>query len=168
MSLKIGELGVLPKMRAAAPDTLLAACGTSCRHQIADGAGATPATSCGSWTRRRRFELTPLPQCGRGWPPRSGGRVRVITAQLPQNCVDHPFRFHDFGIPEAEHPPAATSEPSRSTMVGFAVRVLASVSLDDQASNKRRPTLGQRNRPSVGRAPSIAAGGCSASGIPKS
>jgi FAD/FMN-containing dehydrogenase/Fe-S oxidoreductase len=39
VSLKIGELGVLPKMRAAAPDTLLAACGTSCRHQIADGAG---------------------------------------------------------------------------------------------------------------------------------
>jgi FAD/FMN-containing dehydrogenase/Fe-S oxidoreductase len=39
MSLKIGELGVLPKMRAAAPDTLLAACGTSCRHQIADAAG---------------------------------------------------------------------------------------------------------------------------------
>ena len=39
MSMKIGELGVLPKMRAAPPDTLLAACGTSCRHQIADGAG---------------------------------------------------------------------------------------------------------------------------------
>jgi FAD/FMN-containing dehydrogenase/Fe-S oxidoreductase len=38
MSLRIGELGVLPKMRAAAADTLLAACGTSCRHQIADGA----------------------------------------------------------------------------------------------------------------------------------
>jgi Fe-S oxidoreductase len=38
MSLKIGELGVLPKMRAAAPGTLIAACGTSCRHQIADGA----------------------------------------------------------------------------------------------------------------------------------
>jgi FAD/FMN-containing dehydrogenase/Fe-S oxidoreductase len=36
VSLMIGELGVLPKMRAAAPDTLLAACGTSCRHQIAD------------------------------------------------------------------------------------------------------------------------------------
>jgi Fe-S oxidoreductase len=39
MSLKIGELGVLPKMRAAAPEILLAANGTSCRHQIADGAG---------------------------------------------------------------------------------------------------------------------------------
>jgi Fe-S oxidoreductase len=39
ISLKIGELGVLPKMRAAAPDTLLAACGTSCRHQIADALG---------------------------------------------------------------------------------------------------------------------------------
>ncbi len=39
MSLKIGELGVLPKMRAAPPGTLLAANGTSCRHQIADAAG---------------------------------------------------------------------------------------------------------------------------------
>ncbi len=39
MSLKIGELGVLPKMREAASDTLLAACGTSCRHQIADATG---------------------------------------------------------------------------------------------------------------------------------
>jgi FAD/FMN-containing dehydrogenase/Fe-S oxidoreductase len=38
MSLKIGELGVLPKMRAAPEGTVLAACGTSCRHQIADGA----------------------------------------------------------------------------------------------------------------------------------
>ncbi len=39
MSLKIGELGVLPKMRVALPDTLLAANGTSCRHQIADFTG---------------------------------------------------------------------------------------------------------------------------------
>jgi Fe-S oxidoreductase len=39
ISLKIGELGVLPKMRAAPPGTLLAANGTSCRHQIADAAG---------------------------------------------------------------------------------------------------------------------------------
>jgi Fe-S oxidoreductase len=39
MSLKIGELGVLPRMRSAPPETLLAANGTSCRHQIADAAG---------------------------------------------------------------------------------------------------------------------------------
>jgi len=39
MSLAIGELGVLPKMRAAPSDTLLVAAGTSCRHQIAHGAG---------------------------------------------------------------------------------------------------------------------------------
>jgi FAD/FMN-containing dehydrogenase/Fe-S oxidoreductase len=39
MSLRIGELGVLPKIRAAPADTLLAANGTSCRHQIADAAG---------------------------------------------------------------------------------------------------------------------------------
>jgi Fe-S oxidoreductase len=39
MSLQIGELAVLPKMRAAPPDTILAACGTSCRHQIKDALG---------------------------------------------------------------------------------------------------------------------------------
>src|SRR5207244_7450911 len=41
VSMQIGELGVLPKMRGAAPETLIAACGTSCRHQIAEGAGRT-------------------------------------------------------------------------------------------------------------------------------
>jgi FAD/FMN-containing dehydrogenase/Fe-S oxidoreductase len=39
MSLRIGELSVLPKLRAAAPGTLLVANGTSCRHQIADALG---------------------------------------------------------------------------------------------------------------------------------
>jgi FAD/FMN-containing dehydrogenase/Fe-S oxidoreductase len=39
MSLRIGELSVLPKMRAAPADTILAASGTSCRHQIADALG---------------------------------------------------------------------------------------------------------------------------------
>ena len=37
-SLKIGELGVLPAVREAPEDTLLIADGTSCRHQISDGA----------------------------------------------------------------------------------------------------------------------------------
>jgi len=41
VSLKIGELGVLPKLRAATADTLLVAPGTSCRHQIADTLGRT-------------------------------------------------------------------------------------------------------------------------------
>jgi hypothetical protein len=39
MSLRIGELGVLPRMRDAAPGTILAASGTSCRHQIAEATG---------------------------------------------------------------------------------------------------------------------------------
>ena len=39
MSLKIGELGVLPRMRTAAAATILVAAGTSCRQQIAHGAG---------------------------------------------------------------------------------------------------------------------------------
>jgi FAD/FMN-containing dehydrogenase/Fe-S oxidoreductase len=38
VSLRIGEGGVLPAARAAAPDTVLVADGTSCRHQIRDGA----------------------------------------------------------------------------------------------------------------------------------
>ena len=39
VSMKMGELSLLPKVRAADPDTLLIADGTSCRHQIHDGAG---------------------------------------------------------------------------------------------------------------------------------
>jgi FAD/FMN-containing dehydrogenase/Fe-S oxidoreductase len=39
MSLRIGELGVLPKMRGAPADAILVAAGTSCRHQIAHGVG---------------------------------------------------------------------------------------------------------------------------------
>jgi FAD/FMN-containing dehydrogenase/Fe-S oxidoreductase len=39
VSMKIGELGVLPRMRSADAGTVLAASGTSCRHQIRDGAG---------------------------------------------------------------------------------------------------------------------------------
>src|SRR6185312_598565 len=39
MSLRLGELGVLPKMRGAPADAILVAAGTSCRHQIEHGAG---------------------------------------------------------------------------------------------------------------------------------
>jgi len=35
----IGELAVLPTVRAAPAETLIVAAGTSCRHQIRDGAG---------------------------------------------------------------------------------------------------------------------------------
>ena len=36
---RIGELAVLPAVRAAAPGTVIVAAGTSCRTQIADGTG---------------------------------------------------------------------------------------------------------------------------------
>ena len=39
MSLAMGELSLLPAVRKAAADTLIIADGTSCRHQIRDGAG---------------------------------------------------------------------------------------------------------------------------------
>lgn len=38
VSMQMGELALLPQVRAAAADTLLIANGTSCRHQIRDGA----------------------------------------------------------------------------------------------------------------------------------
>ncbi len=38
VSMQMGELSLLPKVRAAATNTLLVANGTSCRHQIRDGA----------------------------------------------------------------------------------------------------------------------------------
>jgi FAD/FMN-containing dehydrogenase/Fe-S oxidoreductase len=38
-SLAMGELSLLPAVRNTAPDTLIVADGTSCRHQIADGTG---------------------------------------------------------------------------------------------------------------------------------
>jgi Fe-S oxidoreductase len=39
VSMQMGELALLPRIRASDADTLLVADGTSCRHQIADGAG---------------------------------------------------------------------------------------------------------------------------------
>jgi len=38
-SMKMGELSLLPRVRAASPDALILADGTSCRHQIRDGCG---------------------------------------------------------------------------------------------------------------------------------
>jgi len=39
VSMKIGEMVLFPAVRAAAPDTIIAAPGTSCRQQIRDGTG---------------------------------------------------------------------------------------------------------------------------------
>ena len=41
-SLAMAELSLLPAVRKAAADTLVVASGTSCRHQIKDGAGREP------------------------------------------------------------------------------------------------------------------------------
>ena len=41
ISMKMGELALLPAVRDADATTLIVADGTSCRHQIKDGAGRT-------------------------------------------------------------------------------------------------------------------------------
>jgi len=43
VSVKMGELSLLPAVRKAPADTLIVADGTSCRHQIADGSGRAAA-----------------------------------------------------------------------------------------------------------------------------
>ncbi|NNG10580.1 MAG: hypothetical protein HKM92_10440, partial [Arenibacter sp.] len=37
VSMQVGELKLFPAVRKAAPDVIIAANGTSCRHQIYDG-----------------------------------------------------------------------------------------------------------------------------------
>jgi Fe-S oxidoreductase len=39
ISMRVGDLVLLPAVRSAPPDTIIAAPGTSCRHQIKDGTG---------------------------------------------------------------------------------------------------------------------------------
>ena len=41
ISMQIGELVLFPTIRKESTDVLIAAPGTSCRHQIADGTGRT-------------------------------------------------------------------------------------------------------------------------------
>jgi Fe-S oxidoreductase len=41
VSFAIGELDLLPAVRNSEPEAIIVADGTSCRHQIADGAGRT-------------------------------------------------------------------------------------------------------------------------------
>ena len=43
ISMRMGELSLLPAVRRSAPDTRIVAAGTSCRQQIADGAGRRAA-----------------------------------------------------------------------------------------------------------------------------
>ena len=52
LSLKMGELSVLPAVREAEDDTLIIADGTSCRHQIADGAAKEHCMWLGFWIRQ--------------------------------------------------------------------------------------------------------------------
>jgi Fe-S oxidoreductase len=39
LSMKIGELKLFPAVKKSGPNTVIAANGTSCRHQISDGTG---------------------------------------------------------------------------------------------------------------------------------
>jgi Fe-S oxidoreductase len=42
LSIKVGELKLIPAVRSAAPGTIVAAAGVSCQAQIEDGTGVHP------------------------------------------------------------------------------------------------------------------------------
>jgi Fe-S oxidoreductase len=66
VSVRMAELALLPAVRAAAPDTLIVADGTSCRHQIADltrGAGAREAVHVVRVLERALARVR-IPDCG--------------------------------------------------------------------------------------------------------
>ena len=46
LSMKIGELVLFPAVRKQGEDVIIAAPGTSCRHQIKDGTGRSRASPC--------------------------------------------------------------------------------------------------------------------------
>lgn len=49
VSMQIGELVLLPAVRSAPAETIIAAPGTSCRHQIKDGTGRIACTQSRFW-----------------------------------------------------------------------------------------------------------------------
>ena len=99
VSLAMGELSLLPAVRQAPADAIIAADGFSCRHQIHDGTGRTPAArrahpaprpwarplptqrrrnhrrGCDHWRRPRRWTL-----------PRRAGRLAPQSANNQQAC----------------------------------------------------------------------------------
>jgi FAD/FMN-containing dehydrogenase/Fe-S oxidoreductase len=78
VSMKMGELSLLPRVRESSADTILVADGTSCRHQIRDGA----AREAVHVARVLRDALRPLRRSPEGWglaAPRTEGPDRSAT-----------------------------------------------------------------------------------------
>jgi FAD/FMN-containing dehydrogenase/Fe-S oxidoreductase len=71
ISMRIGESGVLPAVRTAAADTIVVADGTSCRHQIRDGAARSSVHSAVVLAAALGAEGREAPRNGSG--ARSGG-----------------------------------------------------------------------------------------------
>ena len=74
ISLAMGELALLPRVREAGPDTLIAADGFSCRHQIRDGTGRV-ALHVARILRDAMRGGAPQPMGRPGWPGSGGARA---------------------------------------------------------------------------------------------
>ena len=78
VSMAMGELTLLPAVRRAAPDTLIAADGFSCRHQIRDGTGRQP--------RHVARILQQAMSAG-------AGPSACVTMPATAACADRPLRW---------------------------------------------------------------------------
>jgi hypothetical protein len=84
VSMQMAELSLLPAVRQQ-PDAIVVADGTSCRHQIHDGASARPSTSRGCWPAARW--VRPDAALGRGiaqWPHEPSTTLTIRPA-LPSD-----------------------------------------------------------------------------------
>src|SRR5207302_120084 len=79
VSLKMGELSLFPAVRKAAPDTIVVADGTSCRHQIKDGTGreALHVARVLAMSVARG-----IPSGGQNRVPKRDGRQRATSAEF--------------------------------------------------------------------------------------
>jgi FAD/FMN-containing dehydrogenase/Fe-S oxidoreductase len=59
ISMQIGELSLFPRVRAASPETLLLAAGTSCRHQVRDATGRQAVHPVVALAEALRAETSP-------------------------------------------------------------------------------------------------------------
>ena len=94
VSLAMGELTLLPAVRRAAPDAIIAADGFSCRHQIHDGTGRTPLhvarilREAMSGSRRPGHAIVTIAAgVATNGGPRAGGRCggRTVGCQPPRS-----------------------------------------------------------------------------------
>ena len=78
LSMKIGELVLFPQIRSENPEVIIAAPGTSCRHQILDGTGRLAKHPIEILNARLKRPTSPISQSNETSPPMPSSRLSLI------------------------------------------------------------------------------------------